>query len=248
VKTKPEGAQVRILNIRPRFYEGMELESGKYDVEVSAKGYDTKKILIILKAGEDKTINIQLSKLLDSLTNSLGMNFIGISPGSFMMGSPDDESKGVGDEKEHQVTLTKKFYMQATEATVGHFGQFIDETGYRTRAETTDGYCYITRCGRWQRKKGSNWENPGSGKSAESIITDYHPVTCVTWNDVQAFIEWLNNKEGKTYGLPTEAEWEYACRAGTNTPFSFGRCLSTDQANYGGVGQHFSECQSGLPP
>jgi formylglycine-generating enzyme required for sulfatase activity len=249
VKTKPEGARVRILNIRPRFYQGMELKSGKYHVEVSAKGYNTEKSWIGLKAGEDKTINIQLSKIrlskpLDSLTNSLGMSFFGIRPGSFMMGSPDSESKGVGDEQEHQVTLTKKFYMQTTEVTVGHFRQFVDETGYRTRAETSGGCYTSSKGGRWQRKKGSNWKNPGFGKSAESIITDDHPVTCVTWNDVQAFIEWLNNKEGKTYDLPTEAAWEYACRAGTNTPFSFGRCLSTDQANYGGVGQHFPDCQS----
>ncbi|MCP4693568.1 MAG: formylglycine-generating enzyme family protein [Desulfobacterales bacterium] len=61
------------------------------------------------------------------------------------------------------------------------------------------------------------------------------PVETVSWNDVHEFIERLNQREGKDiYRLPTEAEWEYACRAGTNTPFSFGDCLTADQANYNG--------------
>ena len=59
-------------------------------------------------------------------------------------------------------------------------------------------------------------------------------MTCVSWNDAQAFIRWLSEKEGKDYRLPAEAQWEYACHAGTNTPFFFGKCLSTDQANYNG--------------
>ena len=286
VETNPEGARVRILNVGPRFYQGMELNSGKYHVEVSAAGHETKKKWINLEAGEDRTIDIRLSKIhvltppveipspeppplppvtavpgeirpveekpepppppkpeIVSVANSLGMEFFPIRPGSFVMGSPDEENAGLDDEKQHQVTLTKKFYMQTTEVTVGHFRQFVEATGYKTKAETTGG-CYVsTKGGRWKKKRGSNWENPGFGEAAESHQTDDHPVTCVTWNDAQAFVEWLSNKEGKTYGLPTEAEWEYASRAGTNTPFSSGRCLSTDQANYGGVGPHFSDCE-----
>ena len=243
VVTDPEGARVRILNIRPPFYQGMELNSGKYHVEVSAAGYGTKSQWITLEPGEDKTIDIRLSKIRDVLANSLGMKFFRIRPGSFVMGSPDEENAGFDGEKEHRVTLTKSFYMQTTEVTVGDFRQFVKAAGYRTEAETTGGCWVSTKGGRWKKKKGSNWENPGFGEAAESPTTDDYPVTCVTWSDAQAFIQWLSRKEGKSYGLPTEAEWEYTCRAGTNTPFAFGPCLSTDQANYGGLGSHFPDCQ-----
>ena len=244
VETNPEGARVRILNIRPRFNQGIELKPGKYHVEVSAAGYATKKKWVDLGAGEDKTIDIRLGKFGDVLTNSLGMKFVFIRPGSFVMGSPHDGDVGLDDEAVHRVTLTKGFYMQNAEVTVGHFRRFIKATGYKTEGETTGGCWVRTRSGGWKKKKESNWKNPGSWETAEFKETDGHPVTCVSWNDARAFIKWLSRKEGMTYGLPTEAEWEYACRAGTSTPFAFGPCLSTDQANYGAVGPYFSDCQS----
>ena len=81
--------------------------------------------------------------------------------------------------------------------------------------------------GQWKAVMGNN---PSKFKNG-----DNYPVEKVSWNDVQEFIKAFNRKEGgNKYRLPTEAEWEYACRAGTTTPFSFGRCLPTDQANYDG--------------
>jgi formylglycine-generating enzyme required for sulfatase activity len=135
-----------------------------------------------------------------AITNSIGMTFVYIAPGTFTMGSPDDELGRYQDETQHQVTLTKGFYMQTTEVTQGQ----------------------------WQAVMGSN---PSRFKKCG----DNCPVEKVSWYDAQDFIVKLNAKEntGK-YRLPTEAEWEYAARAGTQTPFSFGRCLSTDQANYDG--------------
>jgi formylglycine-generating enzyme required for sulfatase activity len=73
-------------------------------------------------------------------------------------------------------------------------------------------------------------------------IEDNLPVICVTWNDATAFARWLSRKERRTYRLPTEAEWEYAGRAGISTPFSTGRCLSTDEANYGKIGYAYQKC------
>ena len=131
--------------------------------------------------------------------NTIGMKFVYIPSGEFMMGSPKDEPGRYNDETQHKVTLTAGFYMQTTEVTQGQ----------------------------WKAVMGNN---PSYFKDCDDC-----PVEQVSWNDVQEFIKKLNQNEGvDKYRLPTEAEWEYAARAGTTTPFAFGSCLSTDQANYNG--------------
>ncbi len=110
---------------------------------------------------------------------------------------------------------------------MGQWRKFVRATGYKSEAETKGG-AYIGDGSVWKKKADVYWHNPGYAQD------DRSPVTCVSWNDSQAFIKWLSREESKTYRLPTEAEWENACRAGTKTPFSFGKCLSTDQANYNG--------------
>jgi formylglycine-generating enzyme required for sulfatase activity len=236
VDTQPDNARVRILNIGPAFNQGMPLDAGRYHMEVSANGYETQKMWVSLTAGQDKTLDIRLKRIGQyqpvasqgkKISNSLGMEFVYIAPGKFMMGSPSNEPSRDDDEKQHRVTLTKGFYIQTTEVTVGQWRTFVRDTGYKSEAETGGG-AYIWTGSKWEKKKGTYWDHPGFSQ------TDNHPVTCVSWNDANAFIKWLSRKEGKIYRLPTEAEWEYAARAGTDTPFSFGRCLSTDQANYDG--------------
>lgn len=134
------------------------------------------------------------------ITNSLGMEFVYIQPGTFTMGSPPDEAGRDNDETQHQVTLTRGFYLQTTEVTQGQ----------------------------WQAVMGSN---PSYFKNCGNDC----PVEQVSWNDAQEFIRRLNQREGGAgYRLPTEAEWEYAARAGTTTPFHAGTCLFTDKANYDG--------------
>ncbi len=161
-----------------------------------------------------------------ALTNSLGMKFVKIPSGSFMMGSaisPSEVASQYGGKKEwyeddvpqHRVTISRPFHMQTTEVTVSQWRSFIKDTGYKTEAETTGGATILLGT-KWEKIEGYYWDNPGFEQTEEN------PVTCVSWNDVQAFIKWLNRKEGRTYRLPSEAEWEYACRAGSTARFCFG--------------------------
>jgi formylglycine-generating enzyme required for sulfatase activity len=244
-KTDPEDALVNILNIKQRYSPGMELKPGKYHVEVAARGYQKERTWITLAEGENKTIEISLKKLGQAITNSLGMKFVLVEPGTFMMGNSSNERGALPDETRHRVTLTGGYYLQATEVTVAQFRQFAVATGYKTEAETAGG-CWINVTGSgWKKNKESNWKSPGLRESAAFRQSDEQPVTCISWNDAQAYIKWLSSKEGKVYGLPTEAEWEYACRAGTTTPFAYGKCLSSNQANYGGIDEQYSNCKDG---
>ncbi len=142
-----------------------------------------------------------------AFSNSLGMKFVYVKGGSFTMGSPEGEKGRDDNEKLHLVKLTRGFYIQTREVTVGQWRAFVEETGFRTDAEKGDG-AYVWKAGIYEKKKGVYWDKPGFAQ------TDGHPVTCVSWNDAQAFIKWLSKKDNKSYALPTEAQWEYACRAG----------------------------------
>jgi formylglycine-generating enzyme required for sulfatase activity len=237
VDAQPASADIRIMNIKPRFEQGMSLQPGTYQLRVSAGGHETVDQTVRLEAGESRTVAIHLPEQRDQIENSLGMLFRRIRPGSFTMGSPANEPGRLNDETRHRVNLTRSYFIQNTEVTAGQFKQFVQAAAYATEAEKGGG-CWIASGGAgWKQKPGTSWKNPGSLDSGDAL-----PVVCVTWNDARAFALWLSRKEGRTYRLPTEAEWEYAARAGTSTPFSTGRCLSTDEANYGRLGPRYQLC------
>jgi formylglycine-generating enzyme required for sulfatase activity len=128
---------------------------------------------------------------LEETTNSIGMRFVLIPAGEFVMGSPDGDKDVADDERaQHRVRITKPFYLGVHEVTQGQY-------------EAVMGSC------------------PWSGQPAVKEGADY-PATYVSWEDAAAFCEKLSAKEGRTYRLPTEAEWEYACRAGSTARFFFG--------------------------
>jgi formylglycine-generating enzyme required for sulfatase activity len=165
----------------------------------------------------------------DRLTEQLQMVYV--KGGIFTMGSPEGEVNRRNDETQHQVKLSD-FWLGKYAVTVADFKKFVDEKNYLTDAEKGDG-SYIWNGKEWKQEKGINWRFGVSGKLRDLAEYD-HPVLHVSWNDSIAFCKWLSAKTGKTFRLPTEAEWEFACRAGTTTPFNTGDNLTTEQANYDG--------------
>jgi formylglycine-generating enzyme required for sulfatase activity len=146
-------------------------------------------------------------------TNSAGQALVLIPRGKFQMGAPAGEEDRLEEERPHEVEITRPFYMGRHEVTVGQFKAFVKDTNYRTEAER-DGKGGRAFDGKeFVQKPEFTW------KSLHIPQADDHPVVVVSWADAIAFCEWLSRKEGRTYRLPTEAEWEYACRAGAKTRF-----------------------------
>jgi len=196
VRSNVGGAKVYIDDV----YEGeapvsATLKPGMYSITLKKAGYLDAAETVRVETGDAKTISIVMEKPApppeDARTftsPTLGAAFALIPSGTFMMGSPNDESGRYDSENQHQVTISRPFYMQTTEVTQGQ----------------------------WQKVMGSN-------PSQFSSCGNDCPVERVSWNDVQEFIRKLNSMEGTDrYRLPTEAQWEYAARAGTTTRFYSG--------------------------
>ena len=148
-----------------------------------------------------------------------GPELVVIPAGTFHMG----DLAGVGDEHEwwvHQVQIQKPFAMSRYELTVGQYRLFVAETGYRTRAERETGEgcktLEIMTRNSWRSTPQRNWRN------LEYALEEDQPVVCVTRNDAQVYAHWLSEQTGQMYRLPSEAEWEYAARAGSVTLYHFG--------------------------
>lgn len=160
-----------------------------------------------------------------SHVNSIGMQLRLIPAGAYRMGSPESEKGRRPNERPLEtVTLDRAFLMGAHEVTVGQFRTFVESTGYQTEAERdgAGGFGIDFETGEVVRSSGISWRDPGFPGFEQ---TDDHPVVLVSWRDADAFCRWLSAIEGRTYRLPSEAEWEYACRAGTS-----GRYWSGEQS------------------
>jgi formylglycine-generating enzyme required for sulfatase activity len=154
------------------------------------------------------------------VTNSLGMVLMRVPAGAFLMGATDADDLARKDEKpQHKVRIGHSYYLGAHEVTVAQFRVFVKESGFKSAAESdgkgSSGYNADWRGFEYNSARYS-WQNPGYAQG------ENHPVVNVNWHDAQAFCAWLSQKEGRRYRLPTEAEWEYACRAGTTTRFTTG--------------------------
>lgn len=169
-------------------------------------------------APDYSTLPAKYAKLPKKITNDLGMEFVLIPPGTFKMGSPEGEPGHQERELLHQVTLTRPFYMQATEVTLGQ----------------------------WHKIMGTRWlaaKRPGGPNS---------PVVQVSWFQAEQFIYKLNHQGEASYRLPTEAEWEYAARAGNQGSFPWGEGIDCNRAMYANNSLKRHDCQNyyksrGLP-
>jgi len=140
-----------------------------------------------------------------------GMKFVRIPGGSFQMGNPEYMKVGDRDEGPVHEVCVDEFYMGRYEVTVGEFSRFSEATGYRNEGTPRD-LCYMVTGDRWLRTKQKNWRHHNYNQE------ENEPAVCLSWEDAQAFAEWLSSHEGgQIYRLPSEAEWEYAARAGSDT-------------------------------
>ena len=153
----------------------------------------------------------------------VGPDLVLIPTGRFQMGSNEHEHRiavKAGAQKTwmdrelpaHWVGIGQSFALGRYPVTVGEWRAFARATG-------------------WQTKLDVDWQQPGFAQD------DRHPVVCVSWHDAQLYLQWLREQTGQDYRLPSEAEWEYACRAGSRTAFSFGDEITPEHANYDG---HFT--------
>ncbi len=167
--------------------------------------------------------------------DSVGAEFRLIEPGVYMSGSdasaeellakyPGGQAASIASATRRRVTLTTRFYLAKRLTTVGDFRRFVEATGYKTTAEQKGAARGLDAQGAWANMPGLNWQEPGFPQTSKS------PVVCVSYYDALAYVNWLNATAvdepelgGKPrYILPTEAQWEYAARAGSKTEFFWG--------------------------
>lgn len=150
-------------------------------------------------------------------------NMVLVRGGTFQMGREDG---GKNEKPVHTVTISD-FYLSKYELTVAEFKAFVDATGYQTDAEKSKrkgSELWDSSKNEWKLKSGINWRHNSEG----DLAIDNHPVVNISWNDALAYCEWLSKRTGKSYRLPTEAEWEYAAGNGSkHTKYSWGNSNPT---------------------
>jgi len=161
-----------------------------------------------------------------------GPEMVWLPGGKFHMGSPGD----VGHPNEHplhEVTLTH-FAIGKYPITVGEFRRFVNAARYRTDAEAGRG-AYVWDGMKAGQRRDANWRNPYFSQAED------HPIVCLSWNDANAYCNWLAEQTGRSYRLLTEAQWEFACRAGSGDAYCFGN----NKGQLGDYARHYKNAAHG---
>ncbi len=226
ISTMPSNASIEIMGSDIKYKKGIKLAPGIYRIKLESSFYNKKIIKVEIKEGQNKKIYENLSPL-KTYKNSIGQEFARIKKGKFEMGTPDNEFRRGKDEKLHDVLISRDFFIMKKEVSLGQWKKFISETNYRAESFSNSG-AKVWIGYKWDKSRKYSWKNPGFKQK------DNEPVTCVSYNDAVAFAKWLSEKEGLNYSLPTEAQWEFSIRGKKKTPFGYGNCLSSSQANFAG--------------
>ncbi len=150
-----------------------------------------------------------------------------VPAGSFLMGSPETEQGRSNDEgPQHKVSIPRALGVGQTEVTRAQFARFVADTGHKT-----EGGCFTWDATKkeWNSRADASWNSPGFAQSED------HPVVCVNWDDAKAYAQWLAKKAGKNYRLLSEAEWEYAARAGQTTARYWGEAFDPEGCKYANI-------------
>lgn len=146
-----------------------------------------------------------------------------VPPGQFLLGTPTGAAEvdaAGGESPPITVTIARPFMIAKREVTVGEFRRFVEDTGYAVVEE-----CRVWLGGQWVQARGRSWRDPGYGQPPR----DDQPVTCVNWDDAQAYADWVALRSGLRYRLPSEAEWEYVARGGSSWPRYWSAVDSAEQ-------------------
>lgn len=148
-----------------------------------------------------------------------------VPTGSFQMGAPDNETgREDAETPQHEVTIAKGFALSRTSVTVGQFREFVRASGYEPDSVKLGGASvYDESTGAMRDDSSAGWQSDYVGRNADSRL----PVVNVSWNDAKAYVDWLSQRTGKTYRLPSEAEFEYALRGGTSSRYWWGDGVPT---------------------
>ena len=233
----PSDARVILPDIESGYRPGMALPAGEYQVIVRQAGYEEFVGTVRIESGVRTTRSIVLrrARVVERAVGAVfrdalkdggeGPEMVVLPPGRFRMGSPAGEEGRDSDEGPlRTVTIGKRIAMGRYEVTVGEFRRFVTASGYRTEAERNAGGeqgCYIQEF-MDSNRDGWDWTPGRFWLDLEYTVEEDQPVVCVSWNDAQRYIAWLNEETGGSYRLPSESEWEYAVRAGSGSRYHFG--------------------------